>query len=790
VRALQSMSFLHLSLAALGTLFVAIPILLHLLMRQRPKHFIFPALRFVQSRKKVNQRQLQLRHLALLMLRCLAIAALALALSRPFVPSTQLANGLLLALLAVAALVAFSLSILGFAKERGRALSAGLAMFGLLLAVAAGALGWKMYASQSPIVFGDPQSPVAAALVFDLAPQMDYTHENQTRLGVAQALGAWLLRELPLESELAVLDTSNERSGFAVDRTSAKSTIEGLRAAYLTRPLPETLQRALDLVNTSDLERKEVYIFTDLSAQSWDAGRDMALAEQIAGEVPILVYLIDVGIEKVTNFALGDLRLSAGYLAKGQPLRLEVAANAIGKSATQQLELYVEKNDPTRPVIVDGKPLLPEATLRSRRTIEVAKDSSAAETFLIRGLTEGMHNGYVRIAGSDALDVDNRRYFSVEVIRPWRILVTAGTGAMPDLMSALSPSAFETEFVPIDQLGSVDISEFSAIALLDPPALAPQIWRALGGFVSEGGGLGIFLGREAKPIESFNQGEPQRVLPGKLRRQYRAGSKPLVVRIGPTPHPTIDTLRGRGSSIPWSDFPVFRHWVLDDVKEQTTTIARLSNGHPLILENVIGTGRIITVTTPISDPLNVAGRPEWNRLPTGIEPWPYFVLVNDIFSYLVQGGGSQLNYEVGQPATVRTTTLGISPRLQIFHPQNAWQEITATGDMVSYQFTNVPGIYRVRNTSRPDRQRGFAVNLPAAATSLDRIGKSELDKILGADNYRIATNQDQINRRIGEARRGRDFYPWILLLFVVVLGLEFVLANRFYPVTKPANSSA
>ena len=45
------MSFLHFSLAALGSLFVAIPILLHLLMRQRPKHFQFPALRFVQSRK-------------------------------------------------------------------------------------------------------------------------------------------------------------------------------------------------------------------------------------------------------------------------------------------------------------------------------------------------------------------------------------------------------------------------------------------------------------------------------------------------------------------------------------------------------------------------------------------------------------------------------------------------------------------------------------------------------------------------------------------------------------------
>jgi hypothetical protein len=262
------------------------------------------------------------------------------------------------------------------------------------------------------------------------------------------------------------------------------------------------------------------------------------------------------------------------------------------------------------------------------------------------------------------------------------------------------------------------------------------------------------------------------------------------VRIGSTPHPAIDMLRARGSGIPWSDFPIFRHWVLDDVKEQTTTIARMSNDHPLLMETVLGSGRVLTMTTPISDPLNERGRPEWNRLPTGPDPWPYFVLVNDAFRYLVQSAGSKLNYEIGQAATARTTALGISPRLQIFHPENAWQEIVATGDLVSYQFTNVPGIYRLRNTNQLDRQRGFSVNLPAAATVLDRVDPQQLDQVLGAGNYQTATNQDQINRRMGEARRGRDFYPWILLLFAIVLGLEFVLANRFYPVTDPANASA
>ena len=86
------------------------------------------------------------------------------------------------------------------------------------------------------------------------------------------------------------------------------------------------------------------------------------------------------------------------------------------------------------------------------------------------------------------------------------------------------------------------------------------------------------------------------------------------------------------------------------------------------METALGSGRVLTMTTPVSDPLNVAGRPEWNRLPTGPDPWPYFVLVNDAFRYLVQSGGSQLNYEIGQPATARIARAGHQPQAADLSP--------------------------------------------------------------------------------------------------------------------------
>ena len=62
------MTFIHPLLLG-GLVLVGIPIVLHLIMRQQPKHLIFPAFRFLQLRHRTNQRKLRLRHLLLLALR-------------------------------------------------------------------------------------------------------------------------------------------------------------------------------------------------------------------------------------------------------------------------------------------------------------------------------------------------------------------------------------------------------------------------------------------------------------------------------------------------------------------------------------------------------------------------------------------------------------------------------------------------------------------------------------------------------------------------------------------------
>ncbi|MBM4075146.1 MAG: hypothetical protein FJ267_05835, partial [Planctomycetes bacterium] len=70
----------------MGLGLVAVPILLHLLMRVKPKRRVFPALRLLVQSRKQNSRRMQLRHLWLLILRCLVIGLLVVALARPSLP--------------------------------------------------------------------------------------------------------------------------------------------------------------------------------------------------------------------------------------------------------------------------------------------------------------------------------------------------------------------------------------------------------------------------------------------------------------------------------------------------------------------------------------------------------------------------------------------------------------------------------------------------------------------------------------------------------------------------------
>src|SRR5687767_15010704 len=66
-----------------------IPIILHFLLRTKPKKLLFPALKLLQARRTMNVRRLRLRHIWLLLLRIAVIGLLVLAIARPSLPAAD-----------------------------------------------------------------------------------------------------------------------------------------------------------------------------------------------------------------------------------------------------------------------------------------------------------------------------------------------------------------------------------------------------------------------------------------------------------------------------------------------------------------------------------------------------------------------------------------------------------------------------------------------------------------------------------------------------------------------------
>lgn len=782
------MTFINLSLIA-GTFFIGIPVLLHMVMRQQPRELVFPAMRFLKLRREANTRKLQLRHWVLLGLRCAVFGILAIALARPSVLSAAIGNWVLSGLLSVFFIVAAGICAVAAVQKKSTAIIGSLGavavvMFALLALSLAAAFG-----KGKNILLGDQESPVAAVLIVDTSPRMQYRQDNQARLEVAQETAYWLMKQFPRDSEIAVLDAHPGPASFAVDPATAQKMVERLQPTGIPTPLVDVLERGVQLAVSSKKTRKEVYVLTDLAKQAWTSDSAAVLQRRLHESPEVQLYVVDVGAKKPRNVSLGELQLSAQMLPKSGELKVRTEITNQGIGGTRTVEFLLEEPDPTRPVLQDGKPLLPSLRPRGQEICKLDDNGSQRLEFQIRGLELGTHQGVVRVVGEDALSLDDQRYFTVEVREAWNVLVVAPQGVVTKFLTeAIAPyeyrqsgqARFQCETIPQSGITNQNLTDYAIVVLLDPSPLTPQEWEQLQKYVTRGGGLAVFLGHNAQPPASFNSEEAQRLLGGQLKRQWRSSTGDLYLSPQNMDHPITAEFRQLATSVPWNQFPIYRHWEMDSLNDGTQLIVAYGNNKPAILETSVGRGRVLTMTTPISDPARPSGRQTWNELPTGENAWPYFILVNEMMKYLVSSGETKLNYLTGQTAVLSNDADHDPERYQLFTPLNDVQDATPRDGRVTVKFTERPGAYRLKGFRGTPVIRGFSVNYPASASDLTRIAPTDLDKILGANRYLYAASRDELNRDIGEARVGREFYPYLILGLVLMLGMEHFLSNRFY----------
>ena len=428
-------------------------------------------------------------------------------------------------------------------------------------------------------------------------------------------------------------------------------------------------------------------------------------------------------------------------------------------------------------------------TLPDRKAIDLTADEKQSVVLNARNLPEGTNHLIIRMDRQDPLALDNERYVSVLAAPPKPTLVVASD---PDLafmlrliadpQSATDETKTQARSVNYAQLANVELSKYPVVCLLDPPPLSNRDAEALRKHVENGGGLLQLLGPSLGSPANVNNNAIEALLPGKdvgiIARDFknRSGIFDAIA----VSHPIFYTFGEIDP--PWQNHPIFKSWTFGEMVDNAQVLAKATlDDAPLVISHPLGRGQVMTVCTPIPQP-DVGGDAQWNELWIGDDPWPAFYLLSGMLHTLSGADRESLNYQVGTPVSLANAAQDWPRRWELFLPDAQSRRIESQDELLTITDLSQAGTYRMRGLRGDPKVRGFSINVPAADTMMQRVTEVDLDSQLGAGNYRIAVNRDELESSVGQSRFGRELYP-LMMIFVAGLFLaEQAMSNRFYKI--------
>ncbi len=786
------MNFAHASLLA-GTALMLVPVMLHFLGKREPKRITFPALRFVRQTAIQAQRGWSIKRWLLLALRMLLIAIAALAFASPRVHSSMHATYLCLGLVAILALLASAVALLSLANRHPRSIWMSIAGLASVLWLALGVWGTWTLARGSAAPTQTSTGPICAAFVIDTSPTMDYRQANQSRLEVAKETVSWLMDRMPSDSQIAIV-TSTQGQRLHPGRLSANQQLEKVKIEGQASDLPARIRSAIELVRSSKIDRREVYVLTDLSIHAWSNSDSNSLVDLLkpSTEENVLVQVIDLGSKKRENWSLGNLKLSQEIVTPESFVDVTASVTASPDTAAGQVtvELYVEQRDPRLPTIKNGEAVFPKSIVRDRQTIDVPAAGKADVRFSLRDIEAGTTHAELRLSRPDPLAIDNQLPFTIEALDANKQLVLGSLDRRGNNQAILAARMLDPEMKHIElhtyaELPAIDLANFDAILMVDPGKIPADEIARLEKVVESGKGLMILLGREMKNDNAWKESATIKLLPGTISRLWR---KPMTndshyfVSLRPN-HPVWSPFGQTSNSVPWNFHPIYKYWVIDKLAEDASVLMTYSDsGHPAVIEQLRGAGRILTVTTPTTDPDSVDD-PPWNRLLATANPWPNFGLMVGAMQYLSGTGSSRRNFQIGTTPTLDNPAERLPSRYDLFSPSGEVVRVQAQGNSLNYAYAQQIGTYRLRSV-QADRPalRGFSVQLDPRTVDLEHVEPTVLDRVLGKDQYFLVSDRDRLQSSIGQARHGKDLAPFLFVVLFGVLIAEQAMSYRFYSI--------
>jgi hypothetical protein len=709
-----------------GLTLIGVPVLLHLIMKQKPRHLHFPAFRFLLQRHRTNQRKLRLRHLLLLALRVLLVALICLALARPKVFSERLQLG------------------------------------------------------------GD--RPAAVVLLFDTSMSMEYAVAGKSRLEDARRRALELLADLPEGSQVAVLDTAEPTGEWLPSVSYARERINALKLRPANGPVTSRLAEAYrllaDLDQQGDDEARNLlrflYVFSDRTQECWDAGRakDLQTLRERVGTAFKSVF-VDVGADKPVDLAIASLELPRPVVAADDRAVIRATLQAVGSDFENEVSCRIDGE-----AAADRKPVklkagqsaivsferrgLPLGIHQAEVTLATADalpfTNARFATFEVRGARRVL------------ILTDEEGKAAI-----WRIALEAQHAFDCEVRTSdEARNLFPDTLAGFHAVCLVDVAK-------PEPDLWDKLKRYVAGggglAVLPGGDE---LDRERYNAEKAQDVLPGRLVKP-LQAPTDAGVEWAWTN-ATYQHPMMKSFRVWNES-PDTDFVRYpraarRYWEVEPRPGSASVLVSYADkeSHPAIVERIFDRrptrGRVLLFTTTMD------GRPGWNNYVETITSF-YMVLAQLSARYLA--GDDEvvgLNYLCGQSVAV---ALPATPRFASYNLQGPGFSATESlvprtenqGELTLNQAVT-PGNYTLLGGDGR-RTTAFSMNVPPGEAVLARVPVEAIEGLLG-EGAVVPVGHSTSLRDAMQGRWGQplELFPWLMLALLVFLAVENLLANRFY----------
>lgn len=729
----MDISLLHAGLAA-GAALAAIPVILHLFMRQTPKHIIFPALRLIRERHKRSKKQLKIKNWLLLMARMLLLALMALALARPTL--------------------------------------------------------------NSETSLGDQEVPTALAFVFDTSMSMQYTEKGNDRLTEAKNRATDILKKTTEDSEVFVVDSADPVKPLAVSPASARKRIDALTLRAANQPLNAALVQASNAVAASNLARREIYVLTDLASSAWELGssRTSEALDKVRKEKKgVQTYILRLTPKEVIDVAVVSAEPASSIVSEGEPVEIKATLRSSGPAVEKVAEFWLDGDNKKDQKIVKlpangetevifSTPSRLEQGLHQGRIKlgssgspdNMAFDDVRYFSFIVQPPIKVLI--VADVVTSQDLDA---------------IFVRSALAPSPSIGSPeMSTSPYKVERETRKQFQDrprLSLKDHAAIFLLNVDGLNSTDWGKLSGYVREGGGLVVAPGDRVQ-AETYGV-NASAILPATLDEKKKAAQG---TTFGKTEydHPLFNR-HPKLLNTELGSFPIYRYWSVKP-RDDSRTLLQFSDGKPALLERTIKgtrTGHVLLWTTPLARRVNREDPAAWNEFPLS---WSFVDILTQTIPYLAGTAGERLNYEAGQDAIL---TINPDRRASNYIVQGPDPKVTdrlaapTNSDSLLIPGPAREGQWKVE-AKGPDGSQmkmGFSVNVSPLETQVVALKPNDLDGLFGGkDNYKLADTAEGLRTVIEKVRHGSELFPWLMMLILALVTAENLLANRFHRETPKA----